>query len=118
MPVIGESLILASTQPNFTRDKVKSILDLKNVKLKQYDVGHIVYCSEDGRHYIFEGDKIEFDEVYGYFRVLCESIEDEEIDGLLNSLDITPVYPIEPSEPENPEPEIPEDGDENNEPKE
>lgn len=102
MPVIGENIILASTQPNFSRDQVKNISDLLNVKIKQYDVGHIVYCVEDGRHYIFKGNNIEFDEMYGYFRVFCESITDEEVDNILNELNITPIYP-KPEIPEIPE---------------
>ena len=113
MPIIGENLILASTQPNFSRDNVKTISDLKNAKFKHYDIGHIVYCSEDDKHYIFEGDLVEFDETYGYFRVLCESIEEGEIDGLLNSLNITPIYPLEPNESEIPEDPTNESGDEN-----
>ena len=95
MPVIGENLILASTQPNFSRDRVKTILDLKNTKIKHYDVGHIVYCVEDDKHYIFEGNGVEYDDNYGYFRVFCDVIGDDEIDELLNNLDITPIYPKE-----------------------
>lgn len=99
MPVIGENIILASTQPNFSRDSVKTISDLKNAKIKHYDVGHIVYCTETDKHYIFKGTEVVFDSEIGYFRLFdsSDAITDTELDDLLNDLEITPLYPDTPA---------------------
>lgn len=92
MPQIGENLILASTQPNFSRDRVRTILDLKNAKIKHYDIGHIVYCVEDDKHYIFKGDQVEDDDKYGHFRAFFDSIDSissikyNDIDEIFDSL--------------------------------
>ena len=98
MPVISESIIFASTEPNFRRDRVKTLEELRNVKLKHYDVGHIVFCEEDGKHYKFWGENVEYDEKCGYFGSLCDVITDDEIDNILKELDVTPVGPLSDSD--------------------
>lgn len=74
MPNISESIRLNSTAPNFERDRIDTLYELRNARLKAYDVGHIVYCVEDGQHYKFMGDGGRFgvalDDITGYFRVL------------------------------------------------
>ena len=75
MPSIGESIILASTSPNFARDRVYELSQLKNAKTKQYDIGHIVYCMEDGEHYIFRGSDTAFDDITGYFKKMINGVE-------------------------------------------
>lgn len=93
MPVIGENIVLASTTPNFARDKVKTVSDLRWVKVKHYDIGHIVYCEEDKRHYIFRGEEIPLDEVYGYFEPFNETITTSELSKMLKELNVNVVYP-------------------------
>lgn len=77
MPVIGESITLTSSDPNFDRDRVELLSSLKKSTERVYDIGHIVYCEEDGIHYKFMGKNVELDEITGYFRRLIP--EDQEI---------------------------------------
>lgn len=87
MPVIGGSITLKTTTPNFDRDRVKLISDLANSRnTTQYDVGHLVYCQEDGNHYKFWGklDEItnkfgvDFDSTTGYFRLFTTSSDEDD----------------------------------------
>lgn len=95
MPVIGESIVFKSTSPNFDRDSVKSLQNLKEVNTRQYDIGHIVYCEEDGIHYKFMGKTVELDETTGYFRQLVQgSLDITEIEKQLdeNTKKINKLY--------------------------
>lgn len=93
MPVLTESIILKNRQPNFERDSIKTLAGLKSAKPAHYDIGHIVYCQEDGNHYKYVGEKGNYDEVTGYFQILSvgvdggsstyEGLTIEEIDELL-----------------------------------
>lgn len=88
MPVIGESIVFKSTSPNFDRDSVKSLQNLKEVNTRQYDIGHIVYCEEDGIHYKFMGKSVELDETTGYFRQLIPtSFDNEELESQVEELE-------------------------------
>lgn len=42
-----------SKQPNFVRDQFKTLLDMKSVSDNCIDEGHISYCIQTGKHYIF-----------------------------------------------------------------
>ena len=75
MAVIGENLTLKSSQPNFERDKVLKLIDLKLAKPKHYDIGHIVYCDETKSHYVFRGENQPHDDVIGYFQKLIVGSE-------------------------------------------
>lgn len=75
MPTIGESITLKSSKPNFERDQVKLLSDLRNARVTQYDLGHIVYCIEDGNHYKFNGESETFSDTTGYFRLLVGGVE-------------------------------------------
>ena len=83
MASISESFVLNNTQPNFTRDHIESFEAMRTVSVRRYDIGHIVYCEEDGVHYKFEGENIEFDEVTGYFRKLIE-VDVSELESQLD----------------------------------
>lgn len=84
MPVIGESITLKSTSPNFDRDAVKTLENLKNASTRQYDTGHIVYCEENGIHYKFMGKAVELDDTTGYFRQLIpDELNTSEIEKQL-----------------------------------
>lgn len=53
MPSIVTNFKFKSTAPNFERDQIKYLNDLKNAKLEDYDIGHIVFCIEGNKHYVF-----------------------------------------------------------------
>lgn len=76
MPVIGESITLTSSDPNFDRDRVEMLSSLKKATEKVYDIGHIVYCDEDSTHYKFMGKEVELDEITGYFRRLIPETQE------------------------------------------
>lgn len=86
MPVIGESIKFGSQMPNFDRDKVKTIQELKNINIYKYDYGHIVFCEEDGLHYIFRYPEKQPDEITGYFEVFVEPLSDTEIDDIFKQI--------------------------------
>lgn len=71
MPQIKSSFILRSSEPNFTRDKYKSLIEMGRVTRQELDQGHIVYCEETSKHYIFDqGGSQDKDNTIGYFREL------------------------------------------------
>lgn len=73
MPSIVTNFKFKSSAPNFERDHVKLISNLKEYGLGDYDRGHIVYCEEDNKHYVF-GTNIDYkgaplkNEKFGYFQ--------------------------------------------------
>lgn len=70
---LQENIAYAGNQPNFARDRVKDLAALKAVTDgTTYDIGHIVYCSAEKKHYKFVGVKEEYDEATGYFRLLID----------------------------------------------
>ena len=85
MPQIKSSFILNSNQPNFTRDKFNTLLEMSKVTNNVMDTGHISYCTETGRHYIFRGD-LEKNSSTGYFRELTfqDALEVESKSDLFN----------------------------------
>lgn len=54
---VGQPFNLTGTNPNFSRDSLSSIEELSIITINDtiYDVGHIVYCEQDGNHYVFRG---------------------------------------------------------------
>ena len=42
-----------STRPNFDRDSINTKEEMLNMDPSWYDDGHIVYCKEDEKHYVF-----------------------------------------------------------------
>ena len=89
--VIQSNIDYVGSQPNFERDRVRDLAALKAIQDKNtYDIGHIVYCISEGKHYKFAGINEEYDEVTGYFRVLIEepemiidSLTEEELTNML-----------------------------------
>lgn len=69
MPQIKSSFILNSSQPNFERDRYANLSEMKNVDSSSIDNGHIVYCEETKKHYIFRDD-YDMDGKTGRFREL------------------------------------------------
>ena len=83
---LTENIDYTGNQPNFKRDKVSRISVLKSASDEDYDIGHIVYCSENKKHYKYMGSSETLDENTGYFR---ELIEKEEIEfDVLSSQDL------------------------------
>lgn len=54
MPQISSSFILRSKLSNFQRDSFDSKDAMNSVLSEWMDEGHISYCKEDGKHYIFK----------------------------------------------------------------
>ena len=57
MPSIVTNFKFKSNAPNFERDQVKKKSDLKKAGFTDYDMGHIVYCMQDNKHYTFATNK-------------------------------------------------------------
>lgn len=53
MPQLTSNFILRSKQPNFERDSFKTKEDMAAVQTSWIDEGHISYCENEGKHYIF-----------------------------------------------------------------
>ena len=53
MPQISSNFILRSKSPNFERDCFATWDEMKSVNSAWMDEGHISYCKQDGKHYIF-----------------------------------------------------------------
>jgi hypothetical protein len=62
--------------PNFERDSVESLSALLQSDPNHYDEGHIVYCKEDGKHYVFRGTDSEKDDIIGYFRPIDKELKE------------------------------------------
>ena len=56
MPQIKDSFILNSNVPNFTRDSFDTWEDMILVDPDNIDKGHISYCKETKKHYIFHNE--------------------------------------------------------------
>ena len=56
MPQISSNFILRSKLPNFERDSFKSLEEMYTVQSSWMDEGHISYCQETGKHYIFRSE--------------------------------------------------------------
>lgn len=54
MPRIGSNFIFDSKSPNFDRDSYSTLYDMECVDDRYIDNGHISYCEETGRHYIYK----------------------------------------------------------------
>ena len=53
MAQVSSSFILRSKYPNFERDTFKTLGDMRDVPSTWMDEGHISYCEETEKHYIF-----------------------------------------------------------------
>ena len=53
MPQIASNFILRSKLPNFERDQFETWKEMSEVNSQWMDEGHISYCKEDNKHYIF-----------------------------------------------------------------
>lgn len=55
--LVSSSFNLMGELPNFSRDALSGTTELSAITKADhiYDVGHIVYCQENGKHYVFRG---------------------------------------------------------------
>jgi hypothetical protein len=85
MPQIKANFVLNSKMPNFSRDSFKRLEDMRIVNTDHIDDGHISYCEETKKHYIFRGDLSHNTET-GYWRELTfeDSIVFDYKDDMLN----------------------------------
>lgn len=65
MPQISSSFILRSKLSNFQRDSFDSKDAMNSVLSEWMDEGHISYCKEDGKHYIFKSVDDNNQELFG-----------------------------------------------------
>ena len=56
MPQISSNFILRSKSPNFERDCFATWNEMKSVNSAWMDEGHISYCKQDGKHYVFNSN--------------------------------------------------------------
>ena len=57
MPTLISNFELLSKLPNFTRDSFADRAEMYSVDPDHMDEGHISYCAEDDKHYIYRTDK-------------------------------------------------------------
>ena len=74
MPQIKSSFILRSKAPNFERDSFNTLSSMRNVNPGWIDEGHISYCRETRKHYVFSSYN-EYDETTGYFRLFVTNTQ-------------------------------------------
>lgn len=53
--ILTDNFKFRSSLPNFERDRVNTLNDLKSVEDGTLDIGHIVYVISEGIHYIYKG---------------------------------------------------------------
>lgn len=56
MPQISSNFILRSKSPNFERDCFATLDEMRAVDSAWMDEGHISYCKQDGKHYVFNSN--------------------------------------------------------------
>lgn len=66
---IGDNFNYQGQKPNFERDSFDSFAEMKAFPVTSVDDGHISYCAEDGRHYVFNSANDE-DAITGRWRQL------------------------------------------------
>ena len=72
---IGVNFEYKGELSNFARDSFKTLTDMRNVLDTDVDEGHISYCIETGKHYVFNKNNA-IDVETGRWRLLTENPED------------------------------------------
>lgn len=85
MPQIKSNFILKSKSPNFERDSFETKFAMKDVDSGHMDEGHISYCLEDGKHYVFNSNNI-YDIETGFFKVFATESDNNIPEDLQNRL--------------------------------
>ena len=66
MPLITSNFTLNSKLSNFTRDSFDTLQDMRSIDPAHIDEGHISYCKENNKHYVFNSKNV-WSEETGYF---------------------------------------------------
>lgn len=93
--LIGDNFSYNGKKPNFERDSFETLAALKAIAEANIDNGHIAYCAETNKHYIFN-DSNSDDATTGKWRVLESEFSDKvdisELDNYLTKTDAQSTY--------------------------
>ena len=101
MPQVKSGFTLKSKSPNFERDCFKNLEEMRNVNVAHMDEGHICYCTDTKKHYIFDSEITDIN--LGPFKIFesgggdcdCPNYEDriKSLEDKINSI-YDSLYPI------------------------
>lgn len=83
MPQIKSNFVLKSRAANFERDSFLTLKDMRNCNPGHMDDGHISYCKETKKHYVFDASN-QFDEITGYFKILTTNGSSNNVQEITN----------------------------------
>ena len=93
--LIGDNFSYNGKKPNFERDSFETLAALKSFAEANIDNGHIAYCAETNKHYIFN-DSNSDDPTTGKWRVLESEFSDKvnvsDLDAYLTKTDAQATY--------------------------
>ena len=72
---INNNFDYKGNQPNFERDRFETLELMRSADERSLDNGHISYCEETGKHYVFNENN-DIDVETGKWRLLIENSED------------------------------------------
>ena len=72
---INNNFDYKGNQPNFERDRFETLELMRSADERSLDNGHISYCIETGKHYVFNENN-DIDVETGKWRLLTENLED------------------------------------------
>ena len=72
---IGDNFSYQGQKPNFERDRFDTLAEMKAFAETSLDDGHLSYCAEDGKHYVFDSSNEE-DETTGKWREFTSGISE------------------------------------------
>ena len=96
---INNNFDYKGNQPNFERDQFETLELMRSADERSLDNGHISYCEETGKHYVFNENNA-IDVKTGKWRLLIENQENldtnkqDKTDNALNTTDKTVVGAI------------------------
>ena len=96
---INNNFDYKGNQPNFERDRFETLELMRSVDERSLDNGHISYCEETGKHYVFNENN-DIDVETGKWRLLIENPENldtnkqDKTDNALDTTDKTVVGAI------------------------
>ena len=96
---INNNFDYKGNQPNFERDQFETLELMRSADERSLDNGHISYCEETGKHYVFNENN-DIDVETGKWRLLIENPENldtnkqDKTDNALNTTDKTVVGAI------------------------
>lgn len=93
--LIGDNFSYNGKKPNFERDSFETLAALKSFSEANIDNGHIAYCAETNKHYIFN-DSNSDDATTGKWRVLESEFSDKvdvsDLDNYLTKEEAQSTY--------------------------